>query len=259
MEEVAALAVARRAIDRKETVLDESGGALFTVGVPFVRGDGVAGAVVVSYSMGVIEQIVRRSRVVTLWFALAAIVVLAVLVELLARPLVHRPIAGIRGTMRSLAQGDFTVRAPLKGRDEIGSVAEGLNEMLGRMENLNTDLQESLDEATLARAKNVEFVDSYQRLLSLQEALAQEDQLAAIGQTAANIAHQIGTPLSLVSGHVQVIREEQGPNSPIGQRLEIVEDQIAKVVSVLRTMLDLTRRPSPREVTNPTSLVGARL
>jgi len=169
---------------------------------------------------------------------------------------VYRPITGIREAMQRVAEGNLSARAPLARHDELGSVAEGLNAMLGQMQHFNTVLQDRVDAATEAlRARNAELVESYQRLFALQEALSRADQLAAIGQTAASVAHQVGTPLNLISGYVQMIREEQGSDSLTGQRLKTVEDQITKVTSALRTMIDLTRRPSPRELTDPVELV----
>ena len=72
---------------------------------------------------------------------------------------------------------------------------------------------------------------------------------------AASVAHQIGTPLNLISGYVQVIREEEGASSRVTRRLEIVQEQIAKVTSIVRTMLDHARRPTPKETTDIVLLV----
>ena len=79
---------------------------------------------------------------------------------------------------------------------------------------------------------------------------ARAEQMAAVGQTAASVAHQIGTPLNLISGYVQMIGEEEGPASRVTRRLEIVQEQIAKVTSIVRAMLDHARRPTPKEATD---------
>jgi signal transduction histidine kinase len=61
--------------------------------------------------------------------------------------------------------------------------------------------------------------------------------------------------LNLISGYVQMLMEEEGEDSRAARRLQIIQDQIAKVTTIVRTMMDHARRPSPREVTDPTSLV----
>ena len=140
--------------------------------------------------------------------------------------------------------------------DEIGAVAQGLNEMLAEMEGVNVSLQERIREATSElRGKNEELVESYQRVFALREALARADQMAAVGHMAASVAHQVGTPLNLISGYVQMIREDEGVDSRVTRRLEIVQEQIAKVTSVVRTMLDHARRPMPKEPTDLAELL----
>jgi signal transduction histidine kinase len=96
------------------------------------------------------------------------------------------------------------------------------------------------------RDRNVQLEDSYRRVVLLRDALARAERMAAVGQMAANVAHQVGTPLNLISGYIQMVRE--GNADPrTRERLEIVERQIQQVTSVLRSMLDHARQKSPRE------------
>jgi two-component system NtrC family sensor kinase len=85
--------------------------------------------------------------------------------------------------------------------------------------------------------------------------LARAERLVALGQMAANVAHQTGTPLNLVSGYVQMMREDPGIDPAIKQRLDIVATQINQVTHVLRTMLDQSRRPPHRERTALADLI----
>jgi two-component system NtrC family sensor kinase len=250
-----AIAVARRAMVSNETVL-AGGGLQRMVAVPARHDDRIIGGVVATYSMASVEELRRRGRTVVLWFVPAAILLLTLLVDLATRRLIHRPISGIRKTMQRVRGGDLSARAPILRNDEIGELAKGLNEMLREMENFNTALQERVREATSElRERNVELRQSYERMIALREALARADQMAAVGHMAASVAHQIGTPLNLISGYVQVIREEEGPRAKITRRLEIVQEQIAKVTSIVRTMLDHARRPTPKETTDIAQLV----
>jgi signal transduction histidine kinase len=115
------------------------------------------------------------------------------------------------------------------------------------MGDFNVELQHRVETATTElRDRNVELEESYQRVIMLRDALARAERMAAVGQMAANVAHQVGTPLNLISGYVQMVRE--GSADPrTRERLEIVERQIQQVTGVLRSMLDHARQRSPRE------------
>ncbi len=63
--------------------------------------------------------------------------------------------------------------------------------------------------------RNAELEESYQRVLGLQEALARAERLAAVGEMAASVAHQVGTPFNLVSGYVQMVRDDP-QTDPVG-------------------------------------------
>jgi signal transduction histidine kinase len=81
----------------------------------------------------------------------------------------------------------------------------------------------------------------------IRAALARADRLAALGEMATSVAHQVGTPLNLISGYVQLVREDRTVDPRTHERLTIVERQIAQVTRVLRAMLDEARRPPARE------------
>jgi two-component system, NtrC family, sensor kinase len=77
----------------------------------------------------------------------------------------------------------------------------------------------------------------------LSEELARAGRLAALGQAAANMAHQIGTPLNLISTHVQLLIQSTPPAAESIERLKAIQDQVGKVTAVVRTALD-SLRPS---------------
>jgi two-component system, NtrC family, sensor kinase len=250
------LRVAREAVLRNAFSEGDRATPIRICAVPASRGDNVFGAVVVTYSVAAIEALRQRSRFVVVWFVPIATVLLTAIVDLLARRLIHKPIAAVRRTMQRAAAGDLSARAPIQRDDEIGEVARGLNEMLAQMEGFNVALREKVREATEElRERNAELVESYRRVFALREALARVEQMAAVGQMAASVAHQIGTPLNLISGYVQMIRQEEGADSPVTRRLQIVEEQIDRVTGIVRTLLDHARRPPAKAPTDIVELV----
>jgi signal transduction histidine kinase len=199
----------------------------------------------------------RRALGAVAGFAVLATAAMIVLMDLLAWPLVHRPIQQLRETIARVTSGDFSARAPVARRDEIGEVAEGLNEMLAQLETLNSVMETRVRaSAEEVQQRNQQLVESYRRLFGLREQLANAEQLASVGQTAANVAHQVGTPLNLISGYVQLLKEELGPGTPHAARLAIIEEQIARVTTTVRTLLDRSRPMGRKSRTTAAELVN---
>lgn len=249
------IALGSRAITENRQVVAESADAV-RVAVPLRRPDQSMAAVVVRADLATIIGLQQRALGAVLGFALLSIVALVVMMDLFAWPLVHRPIQQLQQTIARVAGGDYSARAQVLSRDELGSVAAGLNDMLQRLESSNQDMHARVREATgEVEQRNRELVDSYNRVFGLREQLAGAEQLASVGQTAANVAHQVGTPLNLISGYVQLLKEELGPASPHLTRLAIIEEQIAKVTTTVRTLLDRSRQMGRKTRTTAGELV----
>ena len=145
--------------------------------------------------------------------------------------------------MAQARRGDLSARANVPHDDELREVATGLNAMLAELEDLHRTLTERVASKTEElRERNAQLVRSYESVLQLRETAARAQELAAVGQTMANVAHQIGTPLNLASGHVQLLQREL-TDPALQRRLTIVQDQIERVASAVR---DLLQRARPR-------------
>jgi signal transduction histidine kinase len=214
-----------------------------------------AWAVAVTASLDAVTQARQRGRRAAMWFALAAMVLLTGVVDWFFRRLVHARLADMRETMALAGRGALDARVPIPRTDEIGELAASLNTMLSLLESLTRDLNERVQQSTAGlQAANIELVSSRQRVLALRQALSRAEQLAAVGHMAANLAHEVGTPLNLVSGYVQMLLEDADREPRIADRLRIVRDQIARITEILRSVLDRARRPAE---SRPTDVAAA--
>jgi signal transduction histidine kinase len=82
-------------------------------------------------------------------------------------------------------------------------------------------------------------------LSAAQHAAARAQRLSAIGQFAATVAHKIGTPLTALSGHVQLLMEDLSLPSKVRGRLQTVEAQIERTSRIIQDLLLYTRRAPP--------------
>ena len=93
--------------------------------------------------------------------------------------------------------------------------------------------------------KNEQLARANELLSAAQRAAARVQRLSVIGQFAATVAHKIGTPLTALSGHVQLLSEDRSLAPPVRSRLEIVETQIERTSNIIQDLLVYARRPDP--------------
>jgi two-component system, NtrC family, sensor kinase len=112
-----------------------------------------------------------------------------------------------------------------------------------------TDLKRAEAELRLAseelHAKNEALARSYELLSAAQRTATRAQRLSAIGQFAATIAHKIGTPLTALSGHVQLLMEDLSLPPKVRGRLQTVETQIERTSRIIQDLLLYTRRAPP--------------
>lgn len=195
---------------------------------------------------------------------LLAIVAITLIVYFLFRYLVYKPIDSLLLSMSKAESGNLTAEAEPLAADEIGIATLQYNRMLGRIRQMNEQLasehrllEDRVREATaeiVERKQQLE--DANLQLFDLQRQLSRLERLAVAGQMAAEFAHEVGTPLNLISGHVQLLRARVTDPRTI-TRLDVIAEQINRITNIVRRMLDSTRRPKPQlEVVDINSLLA---
>lgn len=111
------------------------------------------------------------------------------------------------------------------------------------------------NEAKLKQVENTN-VALNEQLTSLQRELHLKDKLALMGQLTASFAHEIGTPLNSLSGHVQLLKSES--NFTTAQnRLDIISSQINRIESIVKEFLQSTHAPpQQKQLVDLRELIG---
>jgi signal transduction histidine kinase len=182
-----------------------------------------------------------------------AIVTTTLSTYFLFRFLVYNPIDDLLAAMAKAEGGDLGAEVQPLSHDEIGLLTSRFNRMLGHIrqvtEQLNQEqqlLEERVRQAIVELAeRNEQLEETNLRLFEMQRQLTQFERMAAAGQLAAQFAHEVGTPLNLISGHVQLLRA-RATNDKVVNRLDVIAEQIERITKIVRSMLDSTRRPQPR-------------
>lgn len=99
----------------------------------------------------------------------------------------------------------------------------------------------SLRRATGDIAGAVLAIEDVTDRVALTQEVQQAEKLAVVGQLAAGIAHQIGTPLNVISGSAEYLMMEWGGEKPRPQELDIIIAQTDRITKLIRQLLNFAR------------------
>jgi putative nucleotidyltransferase with HDIG domain len=84
------------------------------------------------------------------------------------------------------------------------------------------------------------------RVLSeTQQALAEAKALAAVGEMAAGAAHELNTPLAVVSGRAQLMRDRAGGEEE-RKAWQVIADQAQRISDIITALMEYARPAQPR-------------
>ncbi|HET9491657.1 MAG TPA: histidine kinase dimerization/phospho-acceptor domain-containing protein, partial [Methylomirabilota bacterium] len=229
-------------------LIHEASGRYWEVLAPVTLGESVAGAVAAKFSLDRADAVAARVSRGALVLTAVSVVVMGLLMSLAVHFVVDRPLRRFLHTIDRVRQGDTRVALPVTGDDEFAVLGRQFNEMVVRIRTFNDDLQARIEEATRqlqARYREVERLN--EQLFAMQRSLSHAERLALSGRIVAEIAHEVGTPLHSIAGHLELLRQDVTAGAPpeaTTRRLNVVEGQLARVTEIITQLLDLTRRPT---------------
>jgi signal transduction histidine kinase len=160
----------------------------------------------------------------------SAVATLSVLVMVLAGiRIVGRPLESLIEKTKRVGKGDFSGPVDLQRHDELGQLAESLNQMCNQL----AAQQEQIEEETTAR-------------LSAMQQLRHADRLKTVGRLAAGIAHELGTPLNVVSGRAGLIASGRLSDDDVKTSATAIKTEADKITGIIRQLLDFARRTTPQ-------------
>ena len=154
----------------------------------------------------VFEQIIKVIILSSLWVFLAAIIIVYFITDRITTP-----IKQISKAVKSYAKGNFNVRIPVEGEDEIATLSIAFNNM-------------AADLSKLEKTRNTFF---------------------------SSVSHDLKTPMTSIQGFIEGILDGTIPEEKHSYYLGIVLEEVKRLTRLVNSLLDITRMQSGSVKLNP--------
>lgn len=194
-------------------------------------GDETPGVLEVSESLEPRDAYVRSTVMRALITAVCLALVCAALTFVVGSSIVGRPVRALVDQARRIGAGDLESRLDLKQDDEMAELAREMNFMSSKLSDANTRLMSE----TAAR-------------VGALEQLRHAERLGTVGKLASGIAHELGTPLNVVSGRAKMIVQNPAADDGMRNNARIVMEQSQRMAQIIRQLLDFARAGKPNKL-----------
>ena len=212
-------------------VPDPNGYVFLHTYVPVAVGGKMPGVLEISQSLAMVQDYVRYTILRTIGVWVMQVVVSGCLLWLIGTVVIGRPMRRVIEKTRRVGAGDLDGPLHFRVHNEFAEVATALNQMC-----------EQLKASQAATRAEMEA-----RIHTLEQ-LRHVDRLRTVGTLASGIAHELGTPLNVVSGRASLITSGRLSPPEVSDSAQIIKEQVQRMATIIRQLLDFARHTSPKRM-----------
>jgi signal transduction histidine kinase len=183
-------------------------------------------------------RVADQTRLYTFIFSGAIAAAVLLLLTLTSR----RVVAGVNGlkdAIRRIAAGDLSSDARGHGKqDEFGEVAAAFADMAEVLRQRTAEVAASHEELEVA---NRQLAASLRAVQETQAQLVQSGKLAAVGQLAGGLAHEINNPLGVILGFAQGVQRRLQSGDPLHLPIDSIVREGLRCKSLVQELLTFSR------------------
>lgn len=145
-----------------------------------------------------------------------------------------KPIHELENMARRVASGERNVEIAIRTKDEIGDLARAFNEMTRTLSMREKNIRELNSDLEL---KVSELEEKHQLLVKTKQELVRAEKLAAIGELAAGVAHEINNPMAIIRGNIELLQMSIPAEAENREEVDTIYQQVGRVERIVSNLI----------------------
>lgn len=209
----------------------QHGAQFICVTSPIRNGDKIIGALGIVVPLAPIYAILRSSQTIFLFYLLINTAWLSAGGYYVIGRIFMRPIKRLVSRAQQYDQDEEVLFAVRLEDGELNKLSIALNQMMDRISKDREKLQENV--AALKEAND--------DLMQAQKKMVRAEKLASVGRLSAGIAHEIGNPIGIILGYLELLKSEEQSKEERGDCLTRAEAEVLRINTIIRQLLNFSR------------------
>jgi len=178
-----------------------------------------------------IYKTLRRSQKILFIFLFINTVILTFIGLYRLSKVYFQPLARLARRAEDYQEDDEMLFSVRKEDNELHKLSGALNSMLRRISADKETLRSTVNSLELA---NLE-------LTKAQAEIIRAEKLASVGRLSAGIAHEIGNPIGIVMGYLELLKQKDIPDTERNEYIHRTEEEIERINTIIRQLLEISR------------------
>jgi len=219
---------------------DHEGQVITKRGIEIIKNivleDEILGKIYIKANLSEMESKIENHLVLVTGI-FSVILLVSIPLSILLQRFISEPILSLAQTAEKVSRlTDYSLRATYEGKDELGVLYSGFNEMLAQIQSRDQTLEQyrsNLEELVNERTRELE---------AAQKELVSKEKLAVMGTLSAMVSHEIRNPLGTIRNTIFNIKQLISKNNyELEPELDRMERNVVRCDHIIEELLDFTR------------------
>jgi len=194
--------------------------------IPIKLDNSNGGVLKVNESLRPLRNFSKSSMMRTVILTLSMICLGAIVTGIFGYRMVGFPVRKLQEKAKKIGQGDnSTDRIIIGGKGELSELSDSL-------ETLSKTIEEG----------KKSIIEAHEEKLAIVKQLRHTDRLKTVGGLASGVAHEMGTPLNVISGRASLISSGKLDSDEIRESADIIKSEANRLITIIQELLNFARR-----------------
>jgi signal transduction histidine kinase len=205
--------------------------ARMILSAPLTKSGASFGGISISFPLDRVHHTLRNAQRFLFIYIFINLAILTFVGIYRVSKLYLQPLARLAKKAADYKEDDDLIFSVRKEDNELNSLSKALNSMLRRISADKEKLRSTV--LSLERANT--------ELKQVQKDIIRAEKLASVGRLSAGIAHEIGNPIGIVIGYLELLKQADITEAERDEYIQRTEQEIERINSIIRQLLEVSR------------------
>lgn len=198
-----------------------------SLSAPLYQENEIEGVLQVTLPLSDVEESLATFQQTVVLFTLTTAFAFIIIGSFLLTRYLVKPLERLIQVTEDIGKGYVPQDLEPSGLNEIGTLSTSLSRMADKLREDRKRIEHYIHS----------LEETNRQLKVAQDEVVRSEKLASVGKLAAGIAHEIGNPIGIILGYLEILRHTRGAQEEHSDALKRIENELMRIDKIIRELL----------------------